>query len=212
MSLGAGIFGSTILVLIALAVWRISVAHKWRTVGKVFGILFAIGCVTAGALYAYNVYADRPKPLDGIDGMKLGMSPLDVQLLRGVPVSKQDEVIAGEARTRWFYQNEKGELEYFLLFGKPGLHIVCRMGRFAGEFGLGYGTTEEDAIGKLGRPTNVSVNKEGLEKALSFSKYRVGLSFKQGQLTDLCVTDTGKLKFAEEYSATATAAPNADEK
>ena len=57
----------------------------------------------------------------------------------------------------------------------------------------------------------MSVRKDGLEKVLSFSKYRVGLSFKEGRLSDLCVTSKGKVQYAEEYSE-AAAAPGAVKK
>ena len=57
MTLGSGIFWSTVLVLIALSVWRLSVAHKWRTVGKLVGMLIVIGIVVVGAIYGYKLYA-----------------------------------------------------------------------------------------------------------------------------------------------------------
>jgi hypothetical protein len=211
MTLGTGIFASTVLVLIALAVWRISVAQKWRTVGKVFGSLIVVGVLVVGAIYGYGVYSGGPKPLDGIDGLKLGMSQLDVQLLRGVPADKDEVSKNGETMTGWLYKNNAGEPDYVARFDKTGLSIICSISKYSIELGISYGDSEDVVIKKLGAPSNISIDKDGLRRLLSFSKYRAGFDFEKGKVVEMCATSSGTVRFTEEYSETA-ATPDAAKK
>ena len=48
MTLGAGILWSTVLLILSAVIYLISVRSKWKTVGKVFGVLFVIGAAIAG--------------------------------------------------------------------------------------------------------------------------------------------------------------------
>lgn len=45
MSIGAGIVWSTVIVLIAVLIWRTTVNRKWKIVGKVVLGLFACGLI-----------------------------------------------------------------------------------------------------------------------------------------------------------------------
>jgi hypothetical protein len=76
---------------------------------------------------------------------------------------------------------------------------VCREAKEASEFGFYYGASESEVTEKLGRPSNISIDKDGLRKTLSFSKYRAAFEFGAGQSLELCAMGNGKVQFREEY-------------
>jgi len=98
MTLGEGIFWSTVLILVAFFLYQVSVKRKWKTVGKVFAILVLVGALIGGGFWGWNVYESRPRIMGELGGVRLGMSPVEVKLLKGV-ATQGDEVVELEKMT-----------------------------------------------------------------------------------------------------------------
>src|SRR5262245_57158449 len=108
MTVGSGILWSTVLIVLAVGVYQVSVRRKWKIVGKIFGGLIFVAIVAGGGLWAWDRYENRPKVVELLDGVRLGMSPLDVKLAKGEPqndaTSKPEKNGAGEYKLQWVFQ------------------------------------------------------------------------------------------------------------
>lgn len=212
MTIGTGIFLSTILVLIALGVYRISKAGMWRIVGKwVAGAVFL--CVLAAVgLWGWNEYQGRPQAVDSLDGVRLGMSQLDLKLAKG----KAEELLDdhGKPANMWLYkpsQNSSTALTVHFTGDNPEdlrVAIVCEEGGYSKLLGLGRFNSEADVVGKLGTPSSSSIHAGGLNKMISYSAYKVAYHIEKGAVKEVCITSTGKLAFTEEYGKASQAAPS----
>src|SRR5688572_605624 len=101
MSLGLGIFLSTLLLIV---VWQIDKRGAWRKFGKGFGWLLGVAVLVGAAIGGYVWWDDyksdailksqRSMILNGemteYDGIKLGMTQDQVLYLKGKPTSKLD--------------------------------------------------------------------------------------------------------------------------
>jgi len=92
MTLGEGIFWSTVLILVTFFLYQVSVKKKWKTVGKVFTILVLVGALIGGGFWGWNVYELRPQIMGELDGVRLGMSPVEVKLVKGAPTTEGEVV------------------------------------------------------------------------------------------------------------------------
>lgn len=77
---------------------------------------------------------------------------------------------------------------------------MCRLAEEATEFGFYYGASESDVIEKLGRPTTISIDKDGLSKMLSFARYRATFEFVQARSIALCAASNGNVRYVVEYA------------
>jgi hypothetical protein len=89
MGIGAGILSSTVLILLAIAIYQISARKKWKTVAKVFGAFVLLLVVLGAGIWGWNAYKARPKVLTELAGLRLGMTPLEVKLAKGAPTNDQ---------------------------------------------------------------------------------------------------------------------------
>jgi hypothetical protein len=85
MTIGAGIFSSTVLLIVVFALWQTTKHHKWKAVGKAFAAIVALGTAVGVTIWGWNEYSERPVPQNALAGIALGMSPLDVQIQKGKP-------------------------------------------------------------------------------------------------------------------------------
>lgn len=107
MTLGSGILWSTVIVLLAVTIYQVSVRNKWGTAGKAFGVLILLGAIIGGAAWGWYVYQDRPQVVTELGGIRLGMTQLDVKLLKGAPTSESEiseqEEEGARFRLGWSY-------------------------------------------------------------------------------------------------------------
>jgi hypothetical protein len=210
MTLGTGILLSTVLVLLAVAVHQVSVRNKWKVVGKIVGALIGMALLAGGGVWGWSRYQNRPKVVEVLSGVRLGMSPLDVKLAKGAPKSEdlatkeKDEYRAG-----WvFNESDSGPSLLVLFYGSESTNlrvsIVCETDGYSTFFGLGRFSSEDAVIAKLGKPTRTSIAKDGLQKMISYEPYKVVFTIAKGAVTDICISESKGVKFAEEYQASQT--------
>lgn len=212
MTVGSGILWSTVLVVLAVTVYQLSVRRKWKVVGKIFGGLILVAVVVGGGLWAWNRYENRPRVVEMLDGVRLGMSPLDVKLAKGAPKNdatatpEKTERTDGEYRLGWFFNpSESGPTLGVIFYGKEisslKVAIVCETDGYNKVLGLGRFNSEDEVTAKLGQPTETSIAKDGLSKLVSFKPYKIAFALSKGQVSEVCISESGSVTYAEEYQA-----------
>lgn len=208
MTLGEGIFWSTVLILLAAAIYQISIRKKWKLVGKVFGILIVIGAVIGGGFWGWLTYQTRPVVVTELAGLRLGMSPVEVTLLKGEPNFKGDNTkdeSATEYESHYFYFGEgHGKGMLFIEFtgeNQAAVKVseICHSYRFSKLLGISMNRSETEVIRKLGKPTHESIAADGLSKYISYEQWKVAYQISEGKVNMLCVSESGKVTKTEEY-------------
>ncbi len=65
--------------------------------------------------------------------------------------------------------------------------------------GLGINNREVDISQKLGEPTTVSIDSEGLKKSMSFPRHNVSFVVGEGDIKYMCIANK-PVTFLNEYS------------
>jgi hypothetical protein len=211
MTVGAGIFASTLLLLFALAVYQITIRRKWRVVGKVTAFFVLVAAILGGASWGWYRYSNRPSVATELDGIRLGMGAVDVRLAKGAPSEEgePERDTDGELSVAWLYGT--GDAYSLVIFSGRDtsdlkVSIVCEAGGYSRVLGFGRFDAEASLLNSLGPPTSQSINKEGLAKMVSYQQWKVAYEIAKGQINQVCVTESGRVTFREEYQEQADAA------
>ncbi len=180
MTIGDGIFYSTILLVLAGAIYAISVRGKWKTAGKVFSVFVLVVAVSYAIFYGYDQYQSRPQssasePLAAVTeymGVKLGASRVDVTLKHGLPERESNPIRPdGKKQDVLYYDGFAVTLsgEEVANFA----YMVCSDGSYTyGRelLGIGIYESEDRVISLLGAPSSESIDADGLKsQALSLA-------------------------------------------
>jgi len=201
--LGNGIFASTLLVLLAIAIWQITVCHKWKLAGKIAAGFVALCAVIGGGLYAWNYIANlppAPSVVTELAGVKLGMSPTDVTLALGKPDTVSDpSVKKGKTRIDYVYSSPNVKI---IFYGQDKYTtmaaIVCSAESFIELLGFNNYSAEASILQRLGKPSSISVARDALSKIISFSQWKVAFVISKGFVSEKCLTQSGVVTFADE--------------
>ena len=200
MTLGQGIFWSTVLVVITFAVHQISVRRKWRTAGKFIGAcLFALFLVAAST-WGWFAYQNRLQVATELDGISLGMTPLEVRLAKGAPTSE----IERDADKLVFYYRPGSGSETLIFFSKDLGQLratqICIIQGYERVLGFGPGSSEKHIVKRLGKPDETSINIDATSKLISFRRWNVSYTIERGRVQDVCISDSEFIRFANEHS------------
>ena len=209
MTLGTGIFASTVLVLLAIAIWQITVRHKWKLAGKIAAGFVAVCAVVGGGLYAWNYIANlppAPSVVTELAGVKLGMSPTDVTLALGKPDTASDPSVKdGETRIEFKYSssdNYSSPNVSIIFYGRDKYttkaSIVCSADSSIKLLGFDNYSAEANILQSLGKPSSVSVASDALSKIISYSQWKVAFTISKGFVSEKCITQSGSVTFADE--------------
>lgn len=206
MTLGSGIFASTLLLVVVLAIWQTTKHQKWKSVGKATAVVIAIAVVTGLGSWAWYSYAGRPQVQHELESIALGMTQLDVQLQRG-KASRELKAEGSSKDVRWiFFDNDREDDFTFVLFREDdstsilSVSIVCRHSSFLSLLGFSSYTKESAIIAKLGPPTYSSVRADGLAKTISYAQWKASFEFEKGEMIGVCISESGKVRYSEEHA------------
>jgi len=157
MTVGDGIFWSTIILVIFASVVLITKSKRWKAFFKVFAIAVMLGIVVGVGFWGYAKYENRPQVMSSLNGIQLGMSEVDVTLQKGEPdqILELDPTPDG-IRKFLLFKGSSDSYTYAILRGKKDAMIVtdvCDKGGYGRVLGFGEYSSEEAIIEKLGKPS-----------------------------------------------------------
>ena len=162
------------------------------------------------------------KAVTSLADIELNMSELDLTLAKGKPNSVykfNDNAVVFYYNSAPYYSNkvfptpEEQEKEerykrnaYSIQVwfqGKKGSRKVTRIILSKGLWsilGFKIGDLKKDVLNKLGKPSSISINKEGTMQTLNFSEFNVAFTFTKNIISSIAIDSYGEVKFSEEYS------------
>jgi hypothetical protein len=171
-----------------------------------------IGALVGGGVWGWLAYQNRPYVVDTLAGIRLGMTPLEVQLVKGkgvmLPPLEQESVGPNDRFSSFsLYGDFSDHLDPYVLgvsFRGNDPHSmrvtqVCEKKGNNKLLGIGHYSKEQDVIDRLDEPSRVSINAEGLRKYLSYEQWKVGFEIEQGNVIEICITESGELIYHTEY-------------
>jgi hypothetical protein len=204
MTLGTGIFASTILLVAVFIAWQLTAHRKWKTFGKFVVAVVAIAGLFGGGLYTWANYEPPPTVLSKLGGISLGASMVDVKLLLGEPATSvvEEPILDGETIATFNYPDGvevifRGTDEFDL-----AASIICNR-TYPAALGVTSYDTEAEVIDRLGEPTSVSVRADGLAKTISYAQWQVSFSLSQNRITSVCVHSSPAITYQNELPSIA---------
>jgi len=202
MTLGTGIFSSTVLVLLAIAIWQITARHKWKLAGKIAAGFVVVCAVIGFGLYAWNYIANlppAPSVVTELAGVKLGMSPTDVTLALGKPdVAGEPKIKNKETRIDYVYSDPQVDISFYGLDKyTTKVSSICTSVVYTTLLGFDNYSSEVSVIDRLGKPDQTSIAKDGLSKIISYPKWNVAFTISKGAVSEKCISRSG-LEFTAE--------------
>lgn len=203
MTIGSGIFWSTVLVLLAVAARQITLHQKWKITGKVFGGVIVVCAAIVGGFYSWHYIKSLPRApseVTELEGVKLGMTATEVTLLLGEPDQKT-EPTTDNKETKFAYKYSSPDVN-ITFYGPDKYHtkvsIVCTKEPTTKLLGFDNYSTEDRIIARLGEPSWVSIKRDGLAKIDSYSKWKAAFVLAKNAIIEKCATSSGGVTFAEE--------------
>lgn len=208
MSLGASLIWITFILCTIGGLYLVTRARKWRLVAKLLATLILIFILIGVGTLFWGWYTTRPYVATSIGDVSLGMTPLEVTLALGAPSVDSKYTEETDEYRRFVYNDYSNELDYFIRFSKGDdatakAEIVCTEVSYRNIFGLGKYSSEKQVVAKLGKPTSTSIKDDGLGKFISYLPWKVAFLIEKGQVQSLCVTESGKVSFLQEYGTSA---------
>ncbi len=187
MSTGDAIIVSTLVIMASLAAWRISIANRWGTVGKVIALIFLILLIIFGAFQAYDWYQKRPRPVDNLNGIRIGMSEPEVLVKMG----KASDVNSQKKYKILSYTKEYNvdyRFDVSIWNGSGKVDVVCEKGDFTDPYLSSY-TSENEITERFGKPENTVIDPNGSYKSLSYPLYNLTFIIRLGDLSEVCLAN-----------------------
>lgn len=196
MSLGLGVFLSSILLSVTLIYLRTRDHWRWRKIALWFGIVtVGLPALVAGTYFTYQFYQNQPVRATELNGITVGAAKRDVLFLKGKPNLGQDT-------NNWVYWSEENVDRVLTIveFHKDIVKTVAQMGSsYIAINGVRIGDSYQSVIDRLGKPDIVSYASNGTGRLLSFKAIRTAIGFEKGEVDYLAVYDgTGAIRYNSE--------------
>ncbi|MCD6682096.1 MAG: hypothetical protein LT102_15875 [Burkholderiaceae bacterium] len=188
MTIGSGIFLAALVS--SLTFLFIATKDRWRWKRLVVwsvGTLTAVVTLTGGALWGYNAWEDRIRPIDEIGSIRLGMTRGDVLFFKGKP--------AEEVEGDWVYREESGSIAYRVSFTEEKVDSVLALGesvylpRF---YGISFFSGTRDLELRLGPPDFVATSADGLSRMLHYRSLNLTFGYKKDRLEVVGIRTGGR--------------------
>lgn len=172
MTIGTGIFLSS--VFIGTVVLFIYTKERWKWKKNILWFFsVTVGIIMLGGIgiWGYIYYQGRPKKLNEVWGVRIGMSSDDVRFLKGVPTIDK----FGDEKLRWIYNDNKTRYRiYFMNNRVVRINAVClnESKYLCPSFNdIRQGDDQSHIFHKLGKPTKV-IKGEGFDKPVRLFLYK----------------------------------------
>lgn len=178
MDIGTGIFASA-LVISVVALY-ISTKDRWNW--KLIGTRFILGLISVviligGCVWLKNTYDNRVITLNEFLGINLADTGSDIKFKKGVPLASNDH--------QWIFNDTDGNPSVTVLFKDEQVKAVI----YTGGCGycnnvaqIGIGSSYDEVILKLGKPTYISESKDSLTRLVSFDETHLVFHVEKGKV------------------------------
>lgn len=191
------------------------VQRKWSFWAIILYIVIIIlGGLAALLIPAYENYTIRHQVITELNGLTLGMRPVEVTLAKGEPSNSSEKPQQSQdgayfsLNYYFYYPGSYGEESELLLVHFSGEDVksliadrICSdsIDRFYVK-GISYlkYTKESEIIEKLGQPTGISIYKNGLSKWLSYEPMNVAFELQKDSINQVCISKSN-ISYVEEY-------------
>jgi hypothetical protein len=187
MSTGSAIILSTILLIVSVGAWRISVAHRWGTVGKVLGVIILLIAVIIGGIYAYQWYQERPKVVNNLSGIRIGMIEAEVFVEMGEPDSVTKHKTYKVLRYTKEYDTAFA-LDVSVSSKDNKVDVLCEQGEFTDPYLSSY-VSESELIERFGEPEATFIDPNGSYKTLAYPSYNLTFIIRSGNVSEVCLSN-----------------------
>lgn len=192
MTIGNAIFSSTVIILSALTIWKISKHKKWGTVLKSVLAIVAFILITCLIIWQIIIYIDKPRPLSGLGKVELGMSPNEVKIILGEPSSEVADFVFN--RNQVFvqlYKDNHGKLIYMIDYKnennkKDTVSRVCSEVN-ANIYNFSKVSSISDIKTKLGEPKYIEYYGDGTLAQFFYPKLNLKLIITENRIQMVCV-------------------------
>ena len=202
MRLGSALVLITFILLTAAGIYYITKHKKWRLIGKITGVILLLAVLIRLGTWGWYQYQNRPQVVRSVGDVLLGMTPVEVTLAIGKPKTSL-EGSEEDTDLRYIYLNYSDEVDYYVRFssesGEYRVVIICSSNYSREVLGFNKYDHEGEVIKKLGQPTSISVQEDGLKKMISYKQWKVAFGIEQGDVETVCATESGEVKYIKEY-------------
>jgi len=187
MTLGDGIFASTILIVVAFAFWKITIHHKWLLTLKII-----VGSISAlyGTIVLYEEwekYKRRPQEVFSHNNIELDMSEAEViaQLGEAKEFSNKENEKIRNAQWR----KSGGEIMNvgFDVETKTVIYICEKSTSLSTP--AGYSPRQWQIERKLGEPSSVAYFANNTIKVMYYKKFNTSYHLEKGEVITYCVSE-----------------------
>lgn len=193
MTVGDGIFWSTIVVVVFISIVLLSKYGKWKAFGKGLGIVVLLSALASGGYWGWLQHVNRPQVTTSLNGISLGMTEVEVTLAKGIPTEPAEAKLVEDDKSI------KKTLSYddcFVRLRGPTeedlvVTTVCDTKEWSTTkvAGIDTRTSENEVVRKLGQSPNTSVNEEGTIKILNYPKWKAAYFMQKGSVIQICITE-----------------------
>jgi hypothetical protein len=210
MTLGTSIFLSAVILSVVILFTMTKDRWNWKRIAR-WAVFFSLGLVvivllTVAGRHLYSMIEERPKPQTEFFGIPLQATVADVKFAAGEPTIKEGE-------DYWIYQkmsyfSKKIAAEYLVDFENGRVWFILYRSYKDNNYGtvhprlLGFtfGSSYQEVIKKLGKPSSISNSSDDLEKTYSYDKLNVFFAFRQSAVYAYGIFNPqeGTLKYRSE--------------
>jgi hypothetical protein len=202
MTLGEGIFASTVLVITSLAIAQLVKTKGWKIALFSIAVLsLTITALVIGSNLADNL-SNRPSELSQFEGVSLGMSETELLIAKGEPLRIQprdeesDIYIYGESASA---EGESLGVFFRQRDNSKTVSDICVFDPFPQTNGIWFGMPEAQVRTTLGKPNAESIQSSRLAKIMTFDQLNTAIHITAGHVSGFCVTDREKFTFRLEH-------------
>lgn len=179
MTLGTGIFLSTLLIILVTLYGLTRERWNWKKIiSRTFIALVSIGVFVAGSIWGFSTYQNRAVVHTEFSDIKLSHTQSDLRFIKGSPHTEDENI--------WLYRDKfDNEHELVVIFIENNIRAIIYVGdcSYCNEIsGLGIGDSYKKVINKYGGPSAISTSEDELERLLSFEKYNVFFQFRENRV------------------------------
>lgn len=174
-------------------------SHQFFTISRrSWKIASVVAFLLLAAWWGWDAWQNRVERTDSLNGLRLGMSPLEVRYVKGDPSEEIDRpALQGEPPKRSMKYDNWLSVEFRDRGGEWVVESICDSTGAAQLWGLNVGSPETNVGDRLaGWPSKQSFSPDGKSKALSFESLGATVVLTHSRISMLCVSDA-PLQFAD---------------